>query len=79
MANPAEPLMVHEIPGSPGQNRSDRFLFEGRDYVCTMDYMSNFWEIDHLQNTLAKTVITKLKHNCTRYEIQRTDLNLVVM
>ena len=31
--------------------------------------MSNFWEIDHLQNTVAKTVITKLKHHFARHGI----------
>ena len=31
--------------------------------------MSNFWENDHLQNTQAKTVITKLKYHCIRYGI----------
>ena len=29
--------------------------------------MSNFWEIDHLQNTEAKTVITKLKHHFAQH------------
>lgn len=31
--------------------------------------MSNFWEIDHLPNTHAKTVITKLKHHFARHGI----------
>ena len=44
-------------------------MFADRDYLCTVDYMSNFWEIDHLQNTEAKTVITKLKHHFARHGI----------
>ena len=58
VANPAEPLMVDKVPDRPWENVGvDLFKFSDRDYLCTVDYMSNFWEIDHLQNTEAKTVI----------------------
>ena len=70
VVNPTGPLMVHEIPERPwAKIRVDLFLFEGRYYLHTVDYMSNFWAIDPLQNTLAKIVITKLKHHCARYGI----------
>ena len=64
VANLAEPLMVHEVPDRPWAKVGvDLFRFADRDYFCTVDYMGNFWEIDHLQNREAKTVITKLKHH----------------
>ena len=70
VANPAEPLMVHEVPDRPWAKVGvDLFKFADRDYLCTVNYMSNFWEIDHLQNTEAKTVITKLKHHFARHGI----------
>ena len=70
VANPAEPLMVHEVHDRPWAKVGvDLFKFADRDYFCTLDYMSNFWEIDHLQNTEAKTVITKLKHHFVRHGI----------
>ena len=47
----------------------DLFKFADKDYLCTVDYMSNFWDIDHLQNTAAKTVITKLEHHFARHGI----------
>ena len=34
-----------------------------------MDYFSNFWEIDHLHDTKASTVIKKLKCHFARHEI----------
>ena len=37
--------------------------------MCTVDYMSNFWEIDYLAKPDAKTVITKLKYHFVRYGI----------
>ena len=70
VANPAESLMVHEVPDRPWAKVGvDLFKFADRDYLCTVDYMSNFWEVDHLQNTEAKTVITKLKHHFARHGI----------
>ena len=62
--------MVHEVPDRPwAKVRVDLFKFAVRDYLCTVDYMSNFSEIDHLPRTQAKTVITKLKHHFARQGI----------
>lgn len=70
VANPTEPLMVHEIPERPWAKVGvDLFKFADRDYLCTVDYMSNLWEIHHLPTTQAKTVITKLKHHFARHGI----------
>ena len=70
VANPAEPLMVHEVPDRLWVKVGmDFFKFSDRDYLCTVDYKSNFWEIDHLPSTQTKTVITKLKHHFARQGI----------
>jgi hypothetical protein len=69
-SNAAEPLMSHEVPDRPWAKVGvDLFNFDGTDYLCTVDYMSNFWEIDRLRNTEAKTVISKLKRHFARFGI----------
>jgi hypothetical protein len=35
--------------------------YKEKDYLITTDYRSNFWEIDYLPDTKAKTIITKVK------------------
>ena len=40
-----------------------------QDYLIVVDYFSNFWEIDHLPNTTASTVIKKLKCHFARQGI----------
>ena len=46
--------------------------FENRNYLITVDYFSNFWEIDYLENTLSTTVIHKLRAQFARYGIPDT-------
>jgi hypothetical protein len=49
-----ETLGPHEAPERPwGKNRvgTDLFQFNERDDMVTVDYLSNFWEVDHLENT----------------------------
>ena len=51
----------------------DLFQFEGRDYLVTVDYLTNFWEVDYLRNeTTSRNVIRKLKMNFARYGIPMT-------
>ena len=70
IANSPEPLMVHEVLERPWAKVGvDLFAFDGRDYLCTVDYTSNFWEIDHLPTTVAKRVISKLKSQFAWYGI----------
>lgn len=37
--------------------------------MVTVDYLSNFWEVDPLENTQSKTVIWKLKAHFAYYGI----------
>ena len=42
------------------------FELDGKDYMITVDYFSNFWEINRLENTKSSTVIKKLKAHFAR-------------
>uniref|UniRef100_A0A8C5QD11 Gypsy retrotransposon integrase-like protein 1 n=1 Tax=Leptobrachium leishanense TaxID=445787 RepID=A0A8C5QD11_9ANUR len=68
-----ETLMPHEIPTRPWEKiGTDLFTFHGHEYLITVDYDSNFWEIDQIQDTRSTTVIRKLKAHFARYGIPDT-------
>ena len=57
-----ETLMSHIVPDRTWVKVSTNlFVFDGNDYLITVDYHSNFWEINKIEATLATTVIKKLK------------------
>ena len=62
-AQPKEPLICHDIPQCPWEKIGcDIFTLNNRDYLCTVDYYSDYFEVDELHK--AKTgaaVIGKLK------------------
>ena len=65
-----ETLMSHELVHRPWEKIGvDLMTLEGRDYLITVDYFSNFWEVDRLYSTDSKAVITKLKAHFARYGI----------
>lgn len=65
-----ETLMSHEVPSRPWEKiATDIFTLDGKDYLVTIDYFSNFWEVDRLPNTKAITTILKLKSHFARYGI----------
>ncbi|KAK7105231.1 hypothetical protein V1264_016637 [Littorina saxatilis] len=67
-ANQPESLMPHDLPSRQWEKVGvDLFEFEGRNYLVTVDYFSNFWEIDRLENTTSTTIIKKLKSHFARY------------
>lgn len=49
--------------------RKDQFTFTDRNYADTIDYYSNFWEIDYLEYTQARTMIWKPKLHFAKYSI----------
>ena len=68
--NPREPLKMTEIPEYPWQKvATDLFTIAGRDYLITVDYYSQFFEVDYLPNTTSMSVVTKLKHHFARHGI----------
>ncbi len=67
---PKETLLPHDVPDRPWSKvATDLCTFSDSDYLVTVDYYSNFWEIDYLPDTKSKTVISKLKAHFTRYGI----------
>lgn len=63
-----ETLMSHEITSRPWEQiGADLFVLDGKEYLVTSDYYSNFFEIDRLLNSRASTVILKLKNHFARY------------
>ena len=61
-SQPNQPPMPLEIPSRPWERIGvDLFTFDNKDFLITVDYFSNYWEIDKLNNTLASTVILKLE------------------
>ena len=47
----------------------DLFEIKGRNYLVTVDYFSNFLEVDYPSTTTTKQVIIKLKGHFARYGI----------
>lgn len=70
--NPRETLKRHD-DGKYVWNKIglDIFEIEGRNYLVTVDYYSNFIEVDNLTNmtSLSKQVIAILKKHFARYGI----------
>ena len=64
---------MHPVPDRPWEKvGTDLFTISCRDYLVTVDYFSNFYEIDFLADTLSETVISKLKNHFVRHGIPDT-------
>ena len=50
----------------PGMLASDLFSYGGKDYLITIDYHSEFFQVDVLNDTSSPTVINKLKPHVAR-------------
>ena len=62
-----ETLHPHEVEGRPwAKVGTDLFTFDNKNYLITVDYYSNFWEVDYLPDTKSSTVIRKLKAHFSR-------------
>ncbi|KAK3737378.1 hypothetical protein QZH41_011513, partial [Actinostola sp. cb2023] len=62
-----ETLMPHATCTRPWEQIDvDLFTLDNKDYLITVDYFSNFWEVDRLHRT-ASNVILKLKNHFARY------------
>ena len=54
--------MSQEVPSRPWEKiTTDIVTLDGKDYLVTIDYYSNFWEVDRLPSTKASTTILKRK------------------
>ena len=65
-----EPLLSREIPMRPWQiTAADIFTVDNRDYLCTVDCYSNYFEVDRLYHKTAGEVILKLKRHFSTHGI----------
>ena len=70
-----EPLTSHKILSRPCEIvGSDISHFHGKDYLCTIDYYSNYFEVDSLKEKAATEVIEVLKiqfqHFAESYDVE---------
>ncbi|XP_062606865.1 uncharacterized protein K02A2.6-like [Saccostrea cucullata] len=63
-----EPLMTHDVPDQPWSKLGiDMFTLKTEDYLVTVDFYSDFFELDLLPDTTAATVISCLKLHFARH------------
>ena len=75
-ANKKETLMPHNIwERSWQQVGVDIFEVEVIEYLVTLDYFSNFGELDWLENLPSVTIIRKLKAYYARYGCSNTPVS----
>ena len=55
-------MISHDVPDRPWQKvAADLFTVKGKDNLVTVNYYSNYSELEKLDDTNAVTVIRKLK------------------
>ncbi|XP_014666364.1 PREDICTED: uncharacterized protein K02A2.6-like [Priapulus caudatus] len=65
-----EPMYPQGAPARPlAKVAADLFVLDSKNYLVTVDYFSNFLEIDHLTTTTSPAVIPKLKTQFARFGI----------
>ena len=65
-----ETLKPHDVPDRPwAKVGTDLFSISDTSYLIVVDYYSNFWEVDKLDNTDSVTVIKNMKTHFARYGI----------
>eukprot|EP00731_Ephydatia_muelleri_P034422 Em0059g7a len=70
IAQPTEEYRAHAIPKLPwGKVGMDLFQCKGRDYLIIVDYLTDFFEVSNLSNTLAVTVVQAAKRQFSRHGI----------
>lgn len=73
VSQPKETLVPHDVPDRPwAKVGTDIFTLDGKDYLVTVDYHSNFFEVDRLSDTTSAGVIRKLKSHFARYGVAET-------
>jgi hypothetical protein len=65
-----EPLIHHGVPDTPWQKLGmDYFEFENKAYLVTVDYYSNWIEVDPMPSMDAKSLINMCRKHFSRYGI----------
>lgn len=61
-------LISHEVPYRPWEKvAADLLTYNGKRFLITVDFYSNFWELDLLTDTRSYAVIQRLKYRFARY------------
>ena len=69
-------LMSHKVPERPWEKVwVDCFELDGKSYLVTVDYFSNYLEIDLIENQNSSSIIRKLKAHFVRHGIPVTLVN----
>ena len=69
-AQPKEPLISHPIPSGPWEKiGTDIFTHNNKDYLCTVDYYSDYFEVDQLSSKNGEVIIKKLKKHFATHGI----------
>ena len=70
LAQAKQNLLVHEIPKEPwGKVGMDLFYCKGKDYLVVVDYLTDFFEVAELPNTLASAVVNTTKQQFARHGV----------
>lgn len=70
MSQSKEPLMSHDVPSRPWEKVGvDIFSFREHNYLLTVDYLSNFFEVDRLHTKRVCDIVYSLKHQFARHGI----------
>ena len=70
-AQSREPLICHTIPSNPWEKVGvDILTLDSKDYLCTVDYYSDFFELDTLPHSKnASAIIKRLKRHFATHGI----------
>ena len=67
-AQAPEPLQTPEIPSRPWAKLGiDLFQFDKKDYLITIDYYSDYFEIDRLFSTTTNCITEALEKHLARF------------
>ena len=65
-----EPLISTEVPSRPWSIvAQDLFTFNSKSYLITVDFYSDFWELDALPDTSGETIVAHTKAHFACYGI----------
>ena len=74
--NPKAPLKPNDVPDYPRQTvATDIFMWDGEDFLITVDYYSIYFEVQKLPSTKANTIIAKLKSIYARHGSPETGIS----
>ena len=68
--SPAQALLAHDIPKQPWSKVGmDLFKSKGKECLIMVDYLTDFFEVSELPNTLASTVVEATKREFARHGV----------